>query len=277
MKIGIYGDSYAASNSPNATKWFELVAEKLEKDVDNKPQKKSLFSFFKKKNNFLYDVKYGEKNSLVLHSRAASSFFYTYNKFLQTHHEQDLNIVLVTTPTRYTKTVNLTSVKFNHVITSEQHIDSLMNLYANKLTPGDKNKLIYLRGWFKSIDEDYHNEATDLMLEKMENLNKNTIFFPSFPCALISKEREHRHGLDRDKHFMHSFWIRQLELLNIKQSNDFNAPETENLCGHLGPEFNEFFANMVVNKIKTGKWNSDGLLDVKLQHSLPFYYKVENL
>lgn len=272
MKIGIYGDSYASSNSEQAVKWFELVAAGLEKMSNS--NKKSWLPFLKK-DKPLYDLQYGEKNTITLYSLAGSSFFYTYTKFLETYKDNDLNIVLVTDATRYSKFVNLTSVKFNHVITGESHIDALIKMYGEKLTPIDKNKLIHLRGWFRSVDEEYHKVATDLMLDNMEKLHKNTIFFPSFSGGLITKEREQKQGIITDMHYMHSFWIRQLELLNLPIEN-LNSPETGNLCGHLGPEFNEFFANMVLQKIKTGVWNHDGFMDIKLKNSLPFYYKVEN-
>lgn len=271
MKIGIYGDSYAAANHPDATKWYEVLAKKIEED---KPVeiKKSFFNFFKKSSE-QGKIKFGEKVELNVYSWAGSSFYYTYNAFKKNYSKNDLNIVLVTNPGRYSKHLLLTSTKLSHVITSEPQIDSLMNLYSGQLTPVDKNKLIFLRGWFKSQDYDYVNDMQELMMSHMESLDNHVLFYPCFSDSM-QPERCKKLNIDIEKNHMHMFWHRQLELLNLTHSN-FEQAETTNMCGHLGPEFNEFFANILFKKLKTEEWDHSGFLDVTLKHSLPFYYKVE--
>jgi len=269
MNVGIYGDSYASANSPQAVKWFELLAEKLENDKTPAP-KNSLFSFFKKEKKTEKNF-FGEKINLNIYSWAGSSFYYTYKKFLENYKSNDLNIVLVTNPGRYTKKLDLTKSKFKQVITTEPHIDQVIQTFAPELTPVDKNKLIFLKGWFKSQDYEYVTDMHELMIQKMESLDESTIFYPCFSDSL-SQERSKKYGLDVQTEHMHVYFHRQMELLNLPMT-DFAAPETENLCGHLGPEFNEFFANVLYKRIKTGKWDHSGMLDVKLNKSLLFYYQ----
>lgn len=271
MNIGIYGDSYASANSPNAVKWYELLAKKLELD-DPVPQKKSWLSWFKK--NKEETVRTPTTTNINVYSFAGSSLFYTYNKFKENCKKNDLNIVMVTGPTRYTKSLYLTSTKLTHVITSEPQIDNVIQMHAGKLTPADKNRLIFLKGWFKSLDYDFCVEMQELMLEKMEAMHSNTIFYPCFSDS-FSKERFKKYKLDADKDHAHVMWHRQLELLNILSDN-FSSQETLNMCGHMGPEFNEYFASVLYKKIKTGEWDHSGLLDVKLNNSLPFYYNIQS-
>lgn len=270
MNIGIYGDSYASANSPQAVKWYELLAKKLETGGPVH-QKKSWLSWFKKPKNETFDA--STNVNVNVYSFAGSSLFYSYNKFKENCKKNDLNIVMATGPSRYTKSLYLTSTKLTHVITSEPQIDSVINMYGSKLTPADKNRLIFLRGWFKSLDYEYCSEMQELMLQKMESMHNNTIFYPCFSDS-FSKERFEKYKLDSEKHQAHTMWHRQLELLNIPMDN-FSTQETSNLCGHLGPEFNEYFASVLYKKIKTGEWDHSGLSDVKLQHSLPFYYQVQ--
>lgn len=267
MKIGIYGDSYASSNSKYAVKWYELLAEKLKGYNISSPAKKSFWNRFKKT-----PAPQEEQHSLEIYSLAASSLFYTYNQFVDTHHKQDLNIVMVTSLDRYTKEITLASVKNKHAITSEPQIDSLLKIYEGQLSPSDRNKLVYLRGWFKSVDTRYNRVAHDLMLAKMESLHPNTIFYPCFVDSLITPERYKAHGLEEGVHFAHSFWMRQLELLG-QDMDGFSLGETQNMCGHMGPEFNEFFANLLYKRITTGKWDHSGMLDIELTHPPGFYYK----
>lgn len=267
MRIGVYGDSYASSNSDYAVKWYEVLAEKLQGvNLTKKQTKRPWYSLFKK--NSKIESK-GEKHTVHNYAFAGSSFFYTYQKFMDTCDENDLNIVLVTDPSRYTKFVTLTSIKFNHVVTGEAHIDGIINIYSGKLTPKDRNTLVYLRGWFKSADYKYQSEAQDAMLDRMEERHSNTIIYPCFADSFRPSRLE-KHGLSDLTH-MHVMWIRQIELLN-HDPNTFSKSETGNLCGHLGPEFNEFFANVVYKRIITGEWNHDGLFDVKLTKPFDYYF-----
>jgi len=263
MKIGIYGDSYASANSTHAVKWFDLLAEKLR---NGQEVKKPWWSFWSKKTEPAPG-----KVELTSYAKAGSSFFYTYQKFLKTHNEQDLNIVLVTGSGRYPHVVKIEQREF--VITTEDHVEEIVRMLNGKISTSDLRKLADVKAWFRASAGEFNLAMQELMLTKLESLHNNTLFYPCFADS-FAKERFERYGLDQQFNVMHTLWHRQLELLGLP-SVGMSAPETGNLCGHLGPEFNEFFAEVLYKRITTGKWNHTGFLDVTLQNPLDFYYKVD--
>lgn len=261
MKIGIYGDSYAYATTTNPVKWFELLAEKLE---NNEPVKKSWWPFFKKKESKPITT---EKNQVSVYSKGGSSLFYTYQQFVKTNAEHDLNIVLVTGANRYPKTLRING--YDYVFTTESHIESLVKTIKT-LSVTDMKALADVKAWFRASHSEFNVEMQELMLQKMETLHDNTIFYPCFSDS-FTKERCEKMGLEHGVNEMHTLWYRQLELLGL--SSDAPLDESENICGHLGPEFNEFFAEVLYKRIKTGKWDHSGLLDVTLKNPKEFYYK----
>lgn len=262
MKIGIYGDSYASSNSVHAVKWFELLAAKLR---EGQPVKKPWWSFF---SNTVENKP--QEVEIKSYAKAGSSFFYTYKQFLKSHNNQDLNIVLVTGSGRYPHVVKIENREF--VITTEEHVEQIVKLLNGKISVSDMRKLADVKAWFRASAGDFNITMQELMLTKIEALHDNTIFYPCFSDS-FDKERFAKYGLDQQFNVMHTMWHRQLELLGLPNYG-IEAPESENMCGHLGPEFNEFFAEMLYKRITTGKWDHNGLLDVTLKNPLNFYYKV---
>ena len=265
MKIGIYGDSYASANSPSAVKWYELLAKKLE-NVPTTTIKRKWWQLAPS----VETPK--QENTLSIYSLAGSSLFYTYQQFVSTCQNQDLNIVMVTGPGRYTKKLKLPSVQTEMVVTGEAHLDSVLEMFATRLSPSDRNRVAYLRGWFKSVDDDFCNTAADLMIDKMKSIHSNTIFYPCFSDS-FSIERFKQEGLRQQLHHAHQMWHRQLELLG-KDANTFGEQESENMCGHTGPEFNEYFADVLYKKITTGNWDHSKFFDVTLTHPYNYYYKT---
>lgn len=263
MKIGIYGDSYASANSKEAVKWFELLADKLK---TGQPIKKPWWKLFGKE----IDIKPVDIE-LTIYSRAGSSFFYTYQKFLQHHADNDLNIVLATGSGRYPHVVSVQNRDF--VITSEPHVEQIVKMLDGKITVSDMRKLADVKAWFRASKGEFNITMQELMLEKIEKLHSNTLYYPCFADS-FSKERFKSYELDQNFNVMHTMWHRQLELLGLS-SDSIGLAETNNLCGHLGPEFNEFFAEMLYKRIQTGKWDHSGLLDITLTKPLEFYYKLD--
>lgn len=251
MKIGIYGDSYTTSHGDfyRSSNWYNELSELIAKD-QHVPV------------------------NINHHGRAGSSVYYTYRKLLDTYHENDLNIVLLTGPGRFPFTVELSVPGNSQTFTCKEQVHGCIQLLNNILTEDDIKKLNNVISWFDASDDHrYFTDVSDLMTDKIESI-PNTIVYPCFSDS-FTPERFSKYGLDRDIHYMHSLWFRQLELLDI-EVNDFTAQETENLCGHLVPEFNLFFANMVFKRIKTGKWDISGFLDVKINGPRKLYYSNYN-
>lgn len=246
MKIGIYGDSYTTPHGKFdvPTNWYNYLASLLS-DTHG-------------------------PTTINHYGRAGSSLYYTYRTFLDTNHENDLNIILVTGSSRYPHVVELSVPGNSRTFTSKQHVQSCFTDLAHMLTKDDIIKLNSVIGWFDaSIDQKYFQDLAELMVDKLI-ISPNTILYPCFPDSFSSDQLK-RQNLDKDIHFMHSLWFRQCELLGI-DPNTFTALEKETLCGHLTEEFNIFFANMVYKKIQTGKWDHSGFLDVTIEKPRKFYY-----
>lgn len=246
MKIGIYGDSYTTCHGlyDEPTNWYNKLASLLS-DINGPIQ-------------------------INHHGRAGSSLYYTYRKFFDTYHENDLNVVLATGPSRYPHVVELSVPGNARSFTCKEHVQSCFTDLAHMLTSDDIAKLNSIIGWFDaSTDERYFQDLSELMIDKLMTV-PNTIVYPCFPDS-FSAEQFKKQQLDKDIHFMHSMWYRQCELLNI-DPNNFIALEKEPLCGHLSIEFNVFFAHMLFKRIQTGKWDHMGFFDVTVKHPRKFYY-----
>jgi hypothetical protein len=235
MNIGIYGDSFANAKHPDqATCWYKIVAEQLGGVYDN-------------------------------YSKPGSSIYFSYNEFIKTCNRYDLNIFLVSRPDRFPE-----EVKFSN--NRSRYISSLdnVNLLKNniKLSKDDEVILNNLSGWFNIPHTRFHRDMADLMIDKIETLHDNTIIIPCFSNS-FRPNRFIKYGLDPDN-TMHSMHIRQFYLLGM---DTYDTPsETEIMCGHLGPEWNTYFANVLYKRITTDKWDYSGFYDVKMEHPANYYY-----
>lgn len=241
MRLGIYGDSYASAfgNTLTApTNWFNILAKNM------------------------------KATKVVNYAKPASSLYFSFKRFLETQHLHDFVVFLITEPHRYPNPITL-GTRNDCYVSGPVHID---NLLKTPIGPKDRANLEQLRGWFSSSDEKFNEDMSDLMLDKIESSRKeNMIIYPCFINS-FSKERFARYKLDSELHPMHSFWHRQMELYGINHET-FTALEKDTLCGHLCHEFNEFFADLLINKIKTNKWDHSKFFDVTIKEPKTYYYR----
>jgi len=246
MKIGVYGDSYTTCHGlyDEPTNWYNKLA------------------------SLLSDIR--GPTTINHYGRAGSSLYYTYRTFFDTHHENDLNIVLITGPNRYPFIVQMEKPSHIRTFTSKQHVISTIDALADTLTNDELKKLNNVAAWFDAcLDERYFNDVAELMVDKISSTS-NTIVYPCFSDS-FTREQFKKHNLNKDMHFMHSLWFRQCELLKI-DTDSFTALEKKTLCGHLSIEFNVFFAEVLYKRVQTGKWDHTGLLDVTISQPRKFYY-----
>ena len=236
MNIGIYGDSFAQANHPDlAICWYKLLAERLDGVCYN----------------------YG---------KPGSSVYFSYKEFIKSCNRYDLNIFLVSRPGRFPEEIILSN-KRTYYISS---LDNLTRLKNNvKLSEDDEFTLNNLTGWFNSPHSSFDNDMADLMIDKIETLHDNTIIVPCFKNS-FRPDRYIKYKLNANTNTMHSMMIRQFDLLGIDQQ--IMPIETEIICGHLGPEWNKFFAQVLYTKIITGNWDYTGFYDVKMEHPINYYY-----
>lgn len=243
MKLGIYGDSYAdAKNKSSSICWYNILAKKISNDVE-----------------------------ISNHAEAGSSLYFSYKKFLETQHQYDFVIFLVTEPHRYPVKFLPKKAKINGHITSIPHIENILTNFSKELNQEEKIFLHNLKGWFKASDQSYNLEIADVLLNNVEQIRTDTIIYPCF-FQSFTRERFIKYKLDPDLHPMHSFWIRQMDLLNIDIKN-FTAIEKDTLAGHLTPEYNEYIAKMFLSKIKTGIYDHNGLFDITITQPKTHFYK----
>ena len=99
-------------------------------------------------------------------------------EFLKNYTKHDLIIFAVTHPDRYTKRFNWCDKPKN--IINNGYISNYETVidFKNKATnEQDKKMLTHLEGWYVVSNEVYNDDMHELMLQHMESLHKNIIFY----------------------------------------------------------------------------------------------------
>jgi hypothetical protein len=200
--------------------------------------------------------------------------FYSYKEFLKNYTKHDLILFAVTEPERYTKIFDWCdrplSIRNNGYVSNYSQTQALKREATNEQ---DKKMLTHLEGWFIMNDTEYQNNMHELMLQHMESLHKNIIFYPCFEHS-FSSLRYDQHNFPV-VHNMFSILSQQLKLLSNDSQHDKIDNEKENpnvIAGHLSPEMNEHVAEAIINKITTGDWKFSDLYDIKLKNPASYYY-----
>lgn len=241
MKIGLYGDSFATSHfDDNPNSWYSILANRLNAELTN-------------------------------YAYGGTSVYWSYNNFLENYHEHDLNIVLITDPNRYTK---------ESVLPNVNYIPNLSNLEWAKsnlpdITPEQEEAARDLEGWYKLSDDKFMQDMAELMIRDMQSRFLNTIVFPCFNSSFTSDRRNSmnlKHNV-----CLYTLCEYQTKLLKIKDTKFSAMNEVrENMCAHLGPELNKFLADVMYEGLVNANWSFDGLENVKLEHSIDYYYSVDD-
>lgn len=238
MKIAVYGDSFACVHpdfkSACAFAWFNLLQELL------------------------------PESSITSYGKGASSVYYSYKKFLETHDQYDIIIFLVTEPNRYPKEY-LDSNNNSHHFHSLAGIEHFM--LTNK-SMVDTRFLENLKGWFIMNDDEYALDMSELMLKDIENIRPNTIFFPCFTNSMIQERMDKCDNISMFK-ILHMQFDKLNAVINVY---DTMRDNDERLSCHFTPEFNKAIANSFAKRISTGQWNWNDLNNITLTNDLNYYY-----
>lgn len=238
MMLGIFGDSFADFSSiytPTTTEsaWFNILAKKL-------------------------------NCGRGLHGQAGTSVYQAYKNFLSIHKRYRVAVFIISDHMRYTKSLRFEfdEQKDLHSVTS---IERLQNLRKTKpLTENDKQRCDWLEGYFKMDDEEYKLDMTELMIQHMTSLNPNTIFYPGFLTYSKSEVPE--------KYRLVNLVYNQWEHFKIKPEEFLNYTETTNVVGHMVPEYNKAFADVLYSKITTGKYDFSYFDNVVIKGRKSEYY-----
>lgn len=250
MKIAIYGDSFAKPTVKNSTtSWINLLSTKLSDNIK-------------------------EKITIDNYSASGSSLYFSYKNFIATCKNYDLVIFLATEPHRYTVPSKFRSSLIPIHITSNLQVDQLEKDLFDKLNQNEKDFLKNLRGWFNASDQKYNLEIADILLSNIENKHNNVIIYPCFNASFTDL-RFKNYNIDPDIGPLFGFWLRQMELFNINEDEftDLIFYEKPTISTHLTPEFNDFFAKLLYNKIIYGTYDYTGFFDIKIKMPKNFFYK----
>ena len=237
MILGIFGDSFADFPHDHTPKnvshaWFNILAKKL-----------------------------GYERGL--HGETGTSPYNAYKKFLSLHKRYRIAVFIISDHMRYTQSLRFEFDNHENLYHTTS-IERLQNLRDTKpLTINDKQRLDWLEGYFKMDDKDYKLTMTELMVRHMSTLHSNTIFYPGFsdyPSEVPEKYR------------LTNLVYNQLERFNIKPEEFFQYKETDNVIGHMGPEYNQAFANVLYSKINTGKFDFSYFDKVRIRARKSDYY-----
>ena len=225
MKIGLYGDSFVTGSLPKLPDgsyddgfnyhWSKLL-EQLGYNITN----------------------VGE---------SGSSIYESYYKFLKIHNQFEKNIVVLTIPGRYFKSIKLSFLKDDSHIVSIPHLESIKQLNINILSDDDHILLRDLQGWYNLNDSEYDFNINGLMIKHMYELRPDTLFIKVTNHNVFDEFNiENKSLLD--------IYYQQCNLLGFDGSTIAVGENKKLISGHFTPEFNKLFTNYIVQKIKTDTW-----------------------
>lgn len=219
--------------------------------------------------------KLGVKN-YTNYCRGATSFYFTYTNFLKHHNKNDINVILITNPHRYTRLTSLPSISkkdTNHNITNIISLNNIRNTNKHLLSETDSKTLDYLEGWFMAADDMYMYDTHMLMVDHIIRLDPNAILIPCFDTSVTNSIRE-QIGLKENQNCYEALVLqhKSLGIKNVNLIGSYNE-KSDNIYCHFTPEFNDQMVDVVFERINTGKWNWKFSDNIKHKHTLEHYYE----
>jgi len=244
MKIGIYGDSYSCYH----TKW----------DMGKKFNKHLGPSWVK--------IIESTGNEVTNYAEFGSAFLFSYEKFLQNHHKHDLNIFVVSCPTRiYIKALDGiklfggTSVDMEYDKVKKLPFYERKNIHLDILT----SLKVYVR-LYRDMDMDRNIQHA--LVNNLWNLHYNTIVIPGFDDSISQTNI----CLNDASRF-------EMKLIDEEKYNkkDIRYLNCLRKC-HFSEENNEVLANLIFDAISKSKKIVEFPLDLikKPSKSENFYFYV---
>ena len=249
MKIAIYGDSYASfcldqPNNHRGQSWVDVIKEYH--DVEN-------------------------------FGRPGSSFFYSYEKYLENFNKFDYNIFIIANPNRfYNRNLeSLTSftsswyTNYNNVILNEEIAKKGNHLKELKIIESVRD---YYENW---RDDETDSKMTIFLIEKLKEHRKNTLYIDAFSQKFnpyysvdvglidISIWEQNQVG------FLEKYDKNNIQWGYIKNGSFLS----DNRLNHLSEENNLILGNQILKSIKDNQHYLKLKLEdfVKPKHDIDFY------
>lgn len=218
LRVGLYGDSFGTGSLPKINDNYDIG-----------------FNYHWSK---LLEQHYN--CNITNYTVSGASIYYCYRQFMDTHHLNDINIFLITSPARCNHEIEIKSVK--HRIVNQSHLESYYNI---NLSDEELHALNEIKVWFKLLDVDQDVDMCELMIEKIYNTKPNTIFVPCLEWAPSFIKSTNNH--------LYSLYVHQMK--NLGMDTHKVIENTKWISGHLTPEYNKLCADLIISRIDTGNWD----------------------
>lgn len=230
--IGIYGDSFGTSSLTGTPEdqsaglsyhWSELLRQEYNCALTN-------------------------------YALSGSSVYYSYKEFERTNHLHDLCIFLVTEPRRYILPL-LFSIG-NRCVTNEVQIDVWKKTGDYNENSGDLELLHKLECWFELSDLDYHQDMSELMVEKVSAVGSRVIIIPCYEASFRDTYRNQKLHIGEEVNLC-SLYYAQMSELRLSDTG-MNVTWMENsrfISGHLTPEYNRVAYENISHYVKNRIWD----------------------
>jgi len=240
-KIAVYGDSFVTAFDINKHfAWFNLLAKKLEGRVEN---------------DYSLDLSYGV---------GGCSTFYSYKKFLETHHRYDFVIFIAGDPYRYTKTINYNN--YPSFMSNISTIEHFMN--DENSTSFFKENLQKIKNWFEVSDNEYQELMQELMIKDVESkFSNNCLIIPANDKGFLNERLKNSNMLDFN---MWDYCQVIHKSLNVPDNKWTQEPPKKINC-HMTEEANILLADMLFDYF-TKKTKLKLPDHIHHNHSWEYYY-----
>lgn len=240
MNLAIYGDSWADCSSYTSTDlrgWPELL----------KPH-------------------FGHVDNFAV---AASSLYFSYNQFINSHHNYSKIIFVATSVGRWTRTIKVDGKeKFVHSYGACEFLLKHSPI-SRSLSLETKQNLEHLKNYYLHVQDMGYEEAMHiLMLDKIKQLRPDAI--------MVSITKNHLPGpcmVDFLDLFVDSCWPNRPDLKSTGE-NKYRWSEKEMVC-HLTQEINQLVCDAMMHSIAQGKWQYQLPTFVKHTHPGEYYVSLE--
>lgn len=242
LSIGVFGDSYAKGNNKNISKWWNyLLAKKL------------------------------QVKSYTNYGHGGTSFYYSYNIFLENHYKHDIVVIAVTDPARFHSSISLDSLgerKITH-LSGIPNIDTYIK--DNRLTSSEKELLISIEHWYMVNSLEYAGDMQELMINQIINLRPDAIIVPCFSMSLTTKMFAKMNLTPL--HNLYQMTLIQAKSLGINLLKEKEWKENiEEVNCHFTDEMNQYVAEIVYDKYLSGEWHWNLPKSISHDKSLSYYY-----
>lgn len=225
MNIGVFGCSFAnCSDEVQDIVWYNILAKQL--------------------NGYVYNFELNTKDKS--YGEAASSLFYSYNKFLTYNTLHDLNIFVVTDPYKFTKKIKAYDNRPDIFVPGIQNCDS--HLKDSNLLDTAREAIKDIKSWYIVNDDEFMLHTAELMINNMiQKTTTKTIFIGAYIDSRYNQNMKNNLCFDWGLWDLHNVQSKSLE---IKASN-FKESRTC-MAAHFTKESNTVLSNLLFNYIKFG-------------------------